>query len=471
MAATHGAAFLESVNRMVDRASDVLDLPAGLAEVIRCCRSVYQVRFPVQINGDFRIIEGWRATHSEHRLPGKGGLRYALSVDQQEVEALAALMTFKCAVVDVPFGGSKGGLRIDPSEFDEAQLEEITRRFTIELDKKGYISPAVSVPAPDVGTSAREMGWIATTYQTLHPEDIHAAACVTGKPPELGGIHGRVEATGRGVQYGLQCFFRHPEDVRAAGLEGGLEGKRIIVQGLGNVGYHAAKFLEEEDGALIVGIAVHDGAVLNPKGLSVVDVSAYRREHGDLESYPDGTWVEGGAAALEEDCDVLILAAVENQINAENVRRIRARVIAEGANGPITFDADRMLADAGRVVLPDLYLNAGGVTVSYFEWTRNLTKMRLGRLERRMIAMRSAAILETFEEMTGKPVPAELASHLSQEADELNLVRSGLDDTMRTAYEKIREIWHSNEKVTDLRLAAYVTAIAKVARYHTAFAS
>lgn len=471
MATTNGAAFLESVNRMVDRACDVLGLPKGLAEVIRCCRSIYQVRFPVQIGGEFRIIEGWRATHSEHRLPGKGGLRYALSVDQQEVEALAALMTFKCAVVDVPFGGSKGGLCIDPREFDEAQLEEITRLFTIELDKKGYINPAVSVPAPDIGTSAREMEWIATTYQTLHPEDIDAAACVTGKPPELGGIRGRVEATGRGVQYGLQCFFRHPEDVRAAGLEGDLEGKRIVVQGLGNVGYYAAKFLEEEDGALIVGIAVHDGAVLNPKGLSVVDVRAHRREHGGLADYPNGTWVDDAAIALEEDCDILILAAVENQVHAENVRRIRARVIAEGANGPTSFDADRMLAEAGRVVLPDLYLNAGGVTVSYFEWIRNLSKMRFGRLERRMVAARAAAILETFEEMTGKPVPAALASHLNQEADELNLVRSGLDDTMRTAYEEIRNIWHVRDGVDDLRLAAYVGAIEKVARYHTAFAS
>ena len=462
--------FLESVNRMVDRATGVLGLPEGLAQVIRSCRSVYQVRFPIEIDGGYRLIEGWRATHSEHRLPGKGGLRYAPSVDQAEVEALAALMTFKCAVVDVPFGGSKGGLRIDPREFDAEQLENITRRFTVELDKKGYISPAVSVPAPDVGTGPREMGWIATTYQTLHPEDIDAAACVTGKPLELGGIRGRVEATGRGVQYGLQCFFRHQEDVRAAGLEGDLAGKRVVVQGLGNVGYHAAKFLEEEDGALITGIVVSDGALLDPKGLRVVEVAAHRRAHGDLKSYPHGTWVADGAAALEEDCDILVLAAVEGQVHEGNARRIRARVIAEGANGPTSFEADRILSESGRVVLPDLYLNAGGVTVSYFEWIRNLSKMRFGRLERRMIAMRSAAILETFEQMTGKPVPAELASHLSEEADELNLVRSGLDDTMRTAYEEIRAIWHSRDDVPDLRLAAYVYAIEKVAQYYTDFA-
>jgi glutamate dehydrogenase (NAD(P)+) len=461
-----GGTFLDSVNHMVDRATHAMQLPDGLAQIVRCCRSVYHMRIPVEIKGKWRIIEGWRATHSEHRLPGKGGLRFALDVDQQEVEALAALMTFKCAVVDVPFGGSKGGLRIDPREFDERELEMITHKFTIELDKKGYISPALSVPAPDVGTGGREMGWIATAYRTLHPEDIDAGARVTGKPPELGGIQGRVEATGRGVQYGLQSYFRHNKDVEASGLEGGLEGKRVIVQGLGNVGYHAAKFLEEEDGARIVGIIERDGAILDDSGLSVEKVSEYIRENGGVRGFPGAAHVENGAAALEADCDVLIPAALESQIHEGNAGKIKARVIAEAANGPTTFDGDRILREAGKVILPDLYLNAGGVTVSYFEWIKNLSKMRFGRMERRMVETRVAAMVETIETMTGQKVPERLATTLRKEADELNFVRSGLDDTMRTAYAELSDIWHSRPEVTDLRLAAYVSAIGKVAHYH-----
>jgi glutamate dehydrogenase (NAD(P)+) len=465
-----GTEFLESVGRMVSRATEVMGLPEGLAQTIQHCHSVFQVRFPVKIRGDFRVFEGWRATHSEHRLPGKGGLRYASCVSQDEVEALAALMTFKCAIVDVPFGGSKGGLRIDPRDYSREELEDITRRFTIELDKKGYISPSLSVPAPDVGTGPREMGWIATTYRTLHPEDIDAYACVTGKPPELGGIQGRVEATGRGVQYGLQAFFSHPEDVRAAGLQGGLEGKRVVVQGFGNVGFHVARFLEQEDGARIVGIIKRDGALLNESGLAVGRVQEYIAEHGGLKGCPEGTFQEDGDVALELDCDVLIPAALENVIHQGNAGRIRARVIAEAANGPVTFDADRILTEAGRVVIPDLYLNAGGVIVSYFEWTKNLSKMRFGRLERRLAQTRNDSVLSLIETATGSPVPERMAAALRADVDEVNLVRSGLEDTMRTAHDQIRDMQARNEQIPDLRTAAYVTAIGKIARYYTEYA-
>ncbi len=469
MSAPSGSGFLHSVERMIDEALERLDLPPGLGEQLRVCRSVYHMRFPVKIRGEFRVFEGWRATHSEHRLPAKGGIRFAPHVDQHEVEALATLMTFKCAVVDVPFGGAKGALRIDPREYTRDELETITRRFTIELEKKGYVSPSQNVPAPDMGTGEREMAWMATSYRILHPEDIDAEACVTGKPPQMGGIRGRVEATGRGVQNGLQEFFRHPDDVKDAGLTGGIEGKRIVVQGLGNVGHHAALFLSEEDGAKITAIIERDGAIVNEKGLSVQAVSDYVREHGGVRGFPDAEYVADGSAVLEHDCDILIPAALESQITSENAPRIRARVIAEAANGPVTAEADHVLREAGKILIPDLYLNAGGVTVSYFEWIKNLSKIRFGRMERRMVETRTEAALDIFHAMLGRPVPENLANGLRREADELNLVRSGLDDTMRQAYQAIREVWRSRDDVPDLRTAAFMLALDKVALYYVEY--
>jgi glutamate dehydrogenase (NAD(P)+) len=470
MTAGNTSGFLASVEHMIGAAIERSDLAPGLGDVIKRCRSVYQVRFPAEVRGEWRVFYGWRANHSEHKLPVKGGIRYATAVDQDEVEALATLMTFKCAVVDVPFGGSKGGLKIDPREYDEEELESITRRFTIELDRQGFISPSQNVPAPDMGTGAREMGWIADTYRTLHPDDINAAACVTGKPIELGGIRGRVEATGRGVQYAIHAMFRHAEDVKDAGLEGGLEGKRVVVQGLGNVGYHAAKFLEEEDGARIVAIIERDGAVVNKKGLSVQQVYEHMREHGGVKDFPDGKHVADGATALELECDILIPAALEGQITAENASRIRAPIIVEAANGPVTYEADQILREAGKIIIPDMYANAGGVTVSYFEWTKNLSHMRYGRMDRRMMEMRSETAIQLLETMLEQKVPATLESALRKDADELNLVRSGLDDTMRDAYEQIRETWRSRKDVPDLRTAAYVVAIEKIAHYYTHYA-
>jgi glutamate dehydrogenase (NAD(P)+) len=470
MNAGNASGFLASVDRMIGAAIERTDLPPGLGDVIRRCRSVYQVRFPVEIRGEWRVFYGWRANHSEHRLPVKGGIRYALEVDQDEVEALATLMTFKCAVVDVPFGGAKGGLRIDPREYSDEEIETITRRFTIELDRQGYISPSLNVPAPDMGTGGREMGWIADTYRTLHPDDIDAAGCVTGKPVEFGGIRGRVEATGRGVQYAIHALFRHAEDVKAAGLKGKLAGKRVVVQGLGNVGYHAAKFLEEEDDATIVGIIERDGAVVNDAGLSVEQVHGYMREHSGIKDYPDGQYVADGASVLEADCDILIPAALESQITADNAAAIRAPIIVEAANGPVTFEADEILREAGKIIIPDMYANAGGVTVSYFEWTKNLSHMRFGRMGRRMMEMRSETVIDLLETVLGKEVPEAFEAALRKEADELNLVRSGLDDTMRGAYEQFRETWRSRDDVPDLRTAAYIVAIEKIAHYYENYA-
>ncbi len=462
--ANQEVSFREGVNRAVDQALATLDLPPGLGDQIKTSNNIYQVRFFVKFRRGYRVFTGWRAVHSEHRLPVKGGIRFAPTVSQEDVEALAALMSYKCAIVDIPFGGSKGGLCIDPREYSESELERITRRFTQELAKKDYISPSLNVPAPDMGTGEREMGWIQDTYRTLFPQDINAAACVTGKPVTQGGIHGRVEATGRGVQYGLREYFRHPDDVARVGLEGTLEGKRIVVQGLGNVGYHAAKFLSEEDGALVVGIIERDGAILSDKGLPVEEVSAHLREHGGVKGFPGATYLEDGRSVLEAECDILIPAALEGQITLENAPRIQAPLIAEAANGPVTFEADNHLREHGKIIIPDTYLNAGGVTVSYFEWIRNLSHIRFGRLDRRHAEMRGQAIIQIIESLVGKPVPEALKTRLTHGAIEIDLVRSGLDDTMREAYNQIREVYLSRENVPDLRTSAFVVAIEKIAR-------
>jgi glutamate dehydrogenase (NAD(P)+) len=458
--------FLSSVESMLDRAIGLMDLPPGLGEVLQRCRAVYQMRFPVKIAGKWQVFEGWRANHSEHLLPTKGGIRYAPEVDQEEVEALATLMTFKCAVVDVPFGGAKGGLKIDPRKYERHQMERITRRFTLELDKRGFISPSQNVPAPDMGTGAREMAWMADTYRTLHPDDIDAIACITGKPPEMGGIRGRVQATGRGVQYALREFFCYPEDVEAAGLDEGLAGKRVVVQGLGNVGYHAGKFLQEEDGCKIVAIIERDGALRSPNGLPVEEVRQYITANGGVKGFPGAEYLEDGPKALEDECDILVPAALEGQITRENAPRIEAKLIAEAANGPVTAEADAMLLEAGKVILPDMYVNAGGVTVSYFEWTKNLAHMRFGRMGRRLMQMRSEAALELLETVLERQVPEGFSKAFRQEADERNLVLSGLEDTMREAYEGIRAVWHARDDVPDLRTAAYILAIGKVAHHH-----
>lgn len=458
------ATFRESVDLMFDRAAATLDLPPGLGDQIKTCNNIYQVRFSVKFRDGYRIFTGWRAVHSDHRLPVKGGIRFAPFVTQDEVEALAALMSYKCAIVDVPFGGSKGGLCINPEEYNEFELERITRKFAQELAEKGYISPSLNVPAPDMGTGPREMSWIMDTYKTLFPNDINAIACVTGKPVSQRGIRGRVEATGRGVQYGLQEFFRHPEDVKRAGLNGSLEGKRIIVQGLGNVGYYAAKYLSEEDGAIIVGIIEREGAILSQKGLSIEEVSLYRRENGDARGFPNSEFIENGHSILESECDILVPAALEGQITLENAPKIRAPLIAEAANGPITFEADTYLRKNGKVIIPDAFLNAGGVTVSYFEWIKNLSHIRFGRLDRRQDEIRGQTTIEIIETMLGRSVPDSLRIRLTSGGNELDLVRSGLDDTMSQGYNDIREIYLSRDDVPDLRTAAFVLAIEKIVR-------
>lgn len=451
---------------MFDHAVSTLQLPQGLATHIKLCNSVYQVRFEVLIRGEYRVFTGWRASHSDHRSPAKGGIRFASVVDQDEIEALAALMTYKCAVMDVPFGGAKGGLCIDPRAYSEDELHKITSRFTEVLANVGMISPSLNVLAPDIGTGPREMAWIADTYHGLYPQDINAIACVTGKPENHGGIAGRVEATGRGIQYGLREFFRHADDVRSAGMSGDLEGKRVIIQGLGNVGFNCAKFLSEEDDVKVVAVILSHGAVINSQGLNITALKEHRLEHGALKSFPGGEFVEDGQKLLEADCDILIPAALENQITRKNAERIRAPLIAEAANGPVTFEADGILRSRGKFVIPDIYLNAGGVIVSYFEWIKNLSHIRFGRMERRLDELRGQSIVELVETVTGKDVPEELKNNFKVAANEVDLIRSGLDVTMCTAYQQLRELRLTKDSIQDLRTAAYVTAIEKIANYY-----
>ncbi len=458
--------FRHDVNRMVDEAMNIVGLDKGIAKAIKTCNAVIKLSFPVIIKGKIEVFTGWRATHSTHRLPAKGGIRYAPNVGQDEVEALAALMSYKCAIVDVPFGGSKGGLKIDPKKYSRDEMQSITRRFARELAMKGFLSPSKNVPAPDMGTGQREMAWIVDTYKHLNSDDINYIACVTGKPVHLGGVRGRVEATGRGVQYVLREFFRHPEDVKQAGLEGGLEGKKIIIQGLGNVGYHAAKFLSEQDGAKIIAIVERDGAIIDERGLDVQAVCDHMvASQNGIKDYGNGAkYLEDGMKALEIECDILIPAAVEEVIDEKNAPLIKAKIVAEAANGPTTFAGNQILIERGITVLPDVFMNAGGVIVSYFEWVRNLSHMRFGRMEKRLDEIRGGHIIKALEESTGKKTPDWVMKELSKGADELDLVNSGLDDTMCLAYQHIRELMKTNEKVNDYRTAAYVIAIEKIAR-------
>ena len=468
MSETYEPSFRESVDIMFNRAVDTIDLPPGMKEKIRSCNATYTVRFGVRLRGEIKTFTGHRAVHSEHMEPVKGGIRYADSVDQDEVEALAALMTYKCALVDTPFGGSKGGLCINPREYDEHELELITRRFAYELIKRDLIHPSQNVPAPDMGTGEREMSWIADQYARMNTTDINAKACVTGKPINAGGIAGRVEATGRGVQYALREFFREPADLKKAGLSGTIDGKKLIIQGLGNVGYHASKFLAEEDGAKVVAIIERDGAIFSNEGLNPNEVRNWIDENGGVEGFPGAQYTKNGIKYLEAECDILIPAALEGVIHRENAANIKAPLIIEAANGPVTSMADEILREKGCVIIPDMYANAGGVTVSYFEWVKNLSHIRFGRMQRREQEARNEMVINELQDLSDSmgdrwTLSDDFRQKYIKGAGELELVRSGLDDTMRGAFQSMRSVWHEREIVTDLRMAAYLVAIEKIA--------
>ena len=453
--------FLEQVNVAFDRAAKYLKHDPTLLAQVRAVNSVYRMSFPLRRDdGTIQVIEAWRAEHSHHKMPTKGGIRYSMAVSEDEVMALAALMTYKCAIVDVPFGGAKGGVRISRSDYSQAELERITRRYTIELVHKNFIGPGQDVPAPDYGTSAQEMSWIADTFQTVSQSELNALACVTGKPLSQGGIRGRKEATGQGVFYGLRQACDIAEDMKRIGLKPGIADKTFVVQGLGNVGEHASRFMIE-GGARMIGVAEREGAISAPEGIDLAALLAFRQETGSIVGFPGSTALPSRAAALELECDILIPAALEKQITSENASRVRAKIVAEAANGPTTALADDELRQRGVLIVPDTFLNAGGVIVSYFEWLKNLSHVRFGRLQKRFEQGAYRRILDAIGERTDRPFSAAETEILTRGPGEADLVQSGLEDTMSDAYVQIREL--SKSLGTDLRTAAMATAIEKVA--------
>ncbi|MDZ4796371.1 MAG: Glu/Leu/Phe/Val dehydrogenase [Bacteroidota bacterium] len=455
--------FFGSVEKSFDKAAQYTKWDIGILAQIRECNAVYQMRFPLKRDdGSIEVIEAYRVQHSHHKTPCKGGIRFAAEVNQDEVMALAALMTYKCAIVNVPFGGGKGGIKINPKKYSPYELEKITRRYTAELIKKNFIGPGTDVPAPDYGTGEREMAWILDTYSAMHPGEIDAAGCVTGKPITQGGVRGRREATGLGVFFGLRELCNMENLMQKLGLTVGVEGKKVVVQGLGNVGYHSAKFFQDA-GALIVGLAEYEGAISNNKGLDVDEVFNHRKKTGSILNFPGATNLANSSDALEMECDILIPAALENVINADNAPAIKAKIIGEAANGPLTPEADEELGKKGVLVVPDMYLNAGGVTVSYFEWLKNLSHVRYGRMEKRFNENMNAHIIGQIETLTGKIVSEKEKEYIMHGADEVDLVYSGLEETMIVATQEIMNTWKSNPEIPDMRTAAYVVAINKVA--------
>ena len=455
--------FLLDTNRYVNKALKYSELSEDLAKKIITCNSTYTVRFGVRLRGQIYTFEGWRSVHSEHMEPTKGGIRFDMDTHAEEVEALAALMSYKCAIINVPYGGSKGGLKIDPTQWESRELEKITRRFAQELIKRDLISPSMNVPAPDIGTSSKEMAWIADEYRKIHPADINGSACVTGKPPSKNGLVGREEATGRGVQYIVREFFRNSDLLKLVKLDNDLSTKSFILQGLGNVGYHLSKFLTEDDGVKLIGISEFNGGIYNEDGINVEHAKKYFTKHNSFENYPKATFIKDSSLLLKRKCDILIPAARENVITEKNAEDISAKLIVEAANGPISYKGNQILNRKKIFVIPDILANGGGVAVSYFEWVKNLRHIRFGRLEKRRNQIQLNNLIEAIESMTGKTMPAKYKSNFHNGIEEIDLIRSGLDDMMIDGFQNVKKEFLKTDKIPDFRTAAFKAAIEKIA--------
>ena len=451
--------FFKQVNQAFDAAAQYTSFDKGILDQIKMCNNVYRLSFPLKRDdGSLEVIQGWRVQHSHHKLPTKGGVRFSMMVNEDEAMALAALMTYKCAVVDVPFGGAKGGVKINRADYSEGEIERITRRYAYELIRKGFLGPGSDVPAPDYGTGAQEMGWILDTYRQLE-SDINAEACVTGKPIPQGGVRGRAEATGRGVFFGIREACRNKEDMDSLGLTDKIEDKTFIIQGLGNVGFSAAKNLIQA-GATMVGVAEIEGSIYNKDGIDLHELMEFREETGSIIGFGETQELENNTAVLTSECDILIPAALENQITEDNAPRVKAKILAEAANGPTTTKAGKILTEKGIFVIPDTYLNAGGVTTSYFEWLKNISHVRFGRMQKRFEEGSFRKILNVIENSSNRTFTEEELQRLAKGADESDLVDSGLEDTMINAYSQVNELRKRHS--IDMRTATLLSAIEKI---------
>ena len=457
--------FKDNVNLHVDKSAKLLNFSDDLLEHLKSTHSLIKVNVGVVLDGKINNFTGWRAVHSEHILPTKGGLRYSETVDQDDTEALASLMTYKCAIVNIPFGGAKGGLKINPKNYTMPQLREITKAFASKLINKGFISPALNVPAPDVGTSEREMEWILETYKTLKPDDINYRGCVTGKPLHRGGIAGRTEATGRGIEEVVREIFRHEDIFKEAGLKNELKDNEIIVQGFGNVGSNLAKHLYNRDNAKIIAIGEYDGYLYNKKGIDINALIEFFQKNKSINNPKLGEFKNKPSELLELDCDILIPAALENAITIDNVDKIKTKLIIEAANGPVSFEADQKLFEKGVMIIPDIYVNAGGVVVSYFEWVKDISHIRFGRVEKRFQEQKILDIIDLIDKKTNTKTDFDTIKKIIHGADEEDLAFSGLEDSMRNAF---IEIYNAKKQIKkSFRDSAYYVSLKKIRNFYT----
>lgn len=457
--------FKENVNAFVLKAAKTLKLKDDLINHIRSTHSVIQVNVGIKIKNKIENFTGWRAVHSEHRLPSKGGIRYSPHVNQDETEALAALMTYKCAVADIPFGGSKGSLKIDPNKYTEQELKSITHLYAERLIKKGFLSPATNVPAPDVGTGEREMVWIMDTYKNLFPNDINYLACVTGKPIAYGGIRGRAASTGRGVEESIREYLRHEKLYKRAKLKPIISENKIIIQRFGKVGKSLAIELFTRDQAKIIAIGEYDGYLHNEQGIDIPSVVRHFDKTRSFKNFKGAKFIDKPDEILTLQCDILIPAALESVINMRNVEKIKTKLIVEAANGPVTYNADEFLNKKGIDILPDIYVNSGGVVVSYFEWVKNITHVRFGRLQRRYEENKMNELIHVVEDATGRTIPEKYKQNIIQGVQEVDLVNSGLEDVMRETFKEILKNLKILKK-SSLRTAAYAIALNKLKQFH-----